>query len=344
MSQKRFHTLNQNFITITIVAYTLLIVVWLLLRIIFFDTYWPIAIVNTTAVYCFLPLPILLLATLFISKKRVAAGLFIPLIAFLIFWGALFLPQSASITERSQPTIKIMSFNILGSNKSTAELIHAVTADTPDIVGFQELSPTSINAFKSEFQNSHPYHTFDIFEPRGVGLMSRFPITAVHKIPFPPYELALHAIIDWEGQPVHIFVVHLSANNFFDNSLSQLPQLATERYGQRAYQITRLHEELAAIEAPILLLCDCNLTDTSKAYARMNSILIDSYKIAGWGLGHTLHPPGVPFRVQRIDYIWHSQEFVSTDSYVGLNGNSDHHPVIFTLMFTQFPHTSEENP
>lgn len=161
--------------------------------------------------------------------------------------------------------------------------------------------------------------------------------TAVTKFPFPPQELAIQAIVDWNGQPLHIFVVHLSANNFFDNPLAMLPQLAQERYGYRADQLSRLAEEVTAVSAPIILMCDCNMTDSSEAYAKMDSMLEDSFWQAGQGLGHTLYSKEIPFRVQRVDYVWYSDAFTAVDAIVGQHGESDHHPIISTLTLNSHP-------
>lgn len=333
MSQKSSLTPPTSIVSSICIIYSLLIIFWLCLRWLLFDRAWPLALINTTIFYFFLPLPILIVVAIYQRHKGAIIFLLVPLCVFLFFWGALFLPTLSSSLELSQG-IKVMSYNVLFSNKTPDALASSIISALPDIVGFQELTPSIIESLKTNLLAIYPYHTFDLFESQGVGLLSRHPITSATKFPFPPSDLrALHTIIDWHGQPIHVFVAHLSANNFFNNPVSQLPQLALERYGQRAIQITRLEEELRLIEEPVILMCDCNLTDTSEAYFRLEQVLNDSYRAAGWGFGHTLHPPRMPFRVQRIDYVWHSDSFTSVNSYVGLAGGSDHHPVISTLVY-----------
>ena len=227
-----------------------------------------------------------------------------------------------------------MSYNVLFSNHAPEALAHSVISASPDVIGFQELTLQIKDSLKFSLSETYPYNTFDMFGPQGVGLLSKYPILSANQLSFPPDDhRALHAVIDWHDQPVHVFVVHFSANNFFDNPLSQLPELARERYGQRADQITQLENELSLIDEPILLMCDCNFTDTSEAYSRLKQILSDSYRSTGWGFGHTLHPSNIPIRVQRIDYIWYSDSLIPVNSYVGLAGGSDHHPVISTFRY-----------
>ena len=320
--------------TTVCIAYSLLVIFWLFSRWLLFDQAWPLAIINTTIFYFFVPLPILILAALYQRHKWAIVALGLPVGVFLFFWGALFLPNPSPSTGASAQEIIAMSYNVLFSNQTPGALATSIVSASPEVIGFQELTPQIIDSLGSSLSEIYPYGTFDLFEPQGVGLLSRYPILSANKFSFPPRDnLALHTIIDWEGQPVHIFVVHFSANNFFDNSMAQLPQLALERYGQRANQITYLEKELSLIEEPIILMCDCNFTDTSEAYSRLNHVLNDSFRSAGWGFGHTLKPQGIPFRVQRIDYIWHNNNFAPINANVGLAGGSDHHPIISTLAY-----------
>jgi len=104
-----------------------------------------------------------------------------------------------------------------------------------------------------------------------------------------------------------------------------------ERFGRRAAEVSRLQAIIGDLDGPVLLMCDCNLTDTSEAYAGLNALLGDSFREAGWGLGHTSQPSGAPFPLQRIDYVWHSPDFRAVQAAVGQAGASDHRPIIAHL-------------
>ncbi len=322
---------SYQFLVIGAQVYSIFIIIWLTLRHFFADAFWPLAILNTSAMYCFTPLILLLVPVIFSRHKLAIGSLLIPIIAFVSLWGTLLIP--ARPATDSSPSLRTMTFNVLNSNTDMEKLVRAVAAGQPDVVGFQELNSRSAAAIRAHFAEEYPYATFDETAPGSVGLMSRFPITAVHRFPFPPKDLALHAEIDWNGQPIHILVAHLSSNNLFNHSLKTMPQLTRERYAQRADQVTRLEDLLDGIADPVILLCDCNFTDTSEAYGRLNTRLDDSYKKPGWGAGNTLYTQGVPFRVQRVDYVWHSSHFIALRSFVGQDGGSDHRPVVSTLSF-----------
>jgi endonuclease/exonuclease/phosphatase (EEP) superfamily protein YafD len=85
------------------------------------------------------------------------------------------------------------------------------------------------------------------------------------------------------------------------------------------------------LHEPALLLCDCNLTDTSQAYARLATFMADSFREAGWGFGHSSFSRRPPFQAQRLDYVWHSDQLAALEAAVGPDGGSDHRPVIARL-------------
>jgi Endonuclease/Exonuclease/phosphatase family len=58
--------------------YVALIALWLVLRAIFFDQIWWLALLNTFAIYLFIPLPLLLLAGLWRRHWTLVFGLAIP--------------------------------------------------------------------------------------------------------------------------------------------------------------------------------------------------------------------------------------------------------------------------
>jgi endonuclease/exonuclease/phosphatase (EEP) superfamily protein YafD len=126
-------------------------------------------------------------------------------------------------------------------------------------------------------------------------------------------------------------VVHLSPNGLGRNPVDQYVRLAQERFAQRAAEVARLEQALRALREPALLLCDCNLTDTSQAYARLATFMSDSFREAGWGFGHSSFSRRPPFQAQRLDYVWHSDRLVALEAFVGPEGGSDHRPVVARL-------------
>lgn len=320
---------SRRILTRLVDAYLMFICVWFLLRLIFFDRFWPLALLNTIAEYLFVPLPLLLIMAIWQNHRPSLFKLGMPLLIFVALFGALFLPSFSEATDDTAPTLTVMSFNVLHRNKASGAIISSIEAASPDLVGFQELEPAHAKEIVKVLHDAYPYNTFQLLEKGyNVGLLSRFPIETAARFSLPPLNQALQATVKINNERTQVFVVHLSANEFFERPISQFVPLVLDRYGRRATEVTRLQEELAYFDNPILLVCDCNLTDTSEAYAHLDELLDDTFREAGWGLGHTLQPPALPIPIQRIDYVWHSDEFAPVEAFVGADGNSDHLPVV----------------
>ncbi len=322
-----------------ITGYVTFIVLWLLLRALFFDQFWPLALLNTIAEYLFIPLPLFLLVGIWQRRWPALLLLGIPTVAFVVLFGELFWPPSARSREnRGGPLITVMSFNVLYSSQEYEAIAKSIHAASPDLVGLQELTPKNARAIAKALETEYPYSTLQTLEPgRSAGLLSRFPIQTAEWFSLPPLDIALHTTINLSGGRIHVFVVHLSANNLFDHPVGKFVPLVIQRYGQRAAEVARLREEIADLAEPVLLMCDCNLTDTSEAYAHLEGFLNDSFREAGWGFGHTIYTPGAPVPLQRLDYVWHSHDFVAVEAFVGQAGGSDHLPMVAKLELAQAP-------
>jgi vancomycin resistance protein VanJ len=306
-----------------------LIALWLLLRAIFSDQIWWLALLNTFAIYLFVPLPLLLLVSLWQRHWTLVFGLAIPTVIFFALFGTLILPKP-SATQIPNAAITAMTFNVLTSNKDTDALVHAIRAAQPDILGMQELTKSKRAALQAAFSNELPYHTFDNPNSFGnVGLMTGFPIEIARPITLPTAQPALYARLRVHDQQVHVFVAHLTPNHLFKNPAINLATAASNAFVRRAAEITFLREELRGLSSPALLLCDCNLTDTSQAHAELSAFLSDSFRETGWGLRNTNAADILP--LQRVDYVWHSAGLIAITAEVGQAGGSDHLPVIVQL-------------
>ena len=112
---------------------------------------------------------------------------------------------------------------------------------------------------------------------------------------------------------------------------SEFVAVTKDRYSQRAAEVAYLEQSIRLRTIPTIILCDCNMTDTSETYARLHAVIGDSFQERGWGFGHTLYVAAVPFPVQRVDYIWHTNELSAVDASIGPDGGSDHLPMIATF-------------
>lgn len=247
-------------------------------------------------------------------------------------WGPQWLPNFNS-NPRERDSIGIMSYNLLFSNEDGAQIEQVIRFADPAVIGFQELSRGHEDRLLSGLGADYPHNTFNL-PVRGVGLMSRYPILESSALDFPPRHLALQARIDHPDGPITVFVIHFRHNGLTETALAKMPAMWTQAYATRAAEVQQFLALVAATDGPLLLLCDCNMTETSTTYGQLAAQLQDSFRAAGWGLGYTLHPEPAPTAIERIDYIWASEHFGILTSRVLGRGGSDHHPV-FSEIFVR---------
>jgi endonuclease/exonuclease/phosphatase (EEP) superfamily protein YafD len=335
-------------------AYIGFISAWLILRSLFFDRLWWIALLNYVAIYLFIPLPVLLIISIWQRCWRLLCGLSVPLVAFILIYGSLFTPSLENPSHEQGQSFTVMSFNVQLGNLDFLPLAQAIQSANPDIVGLQEVIPELATNLVQELSQDFPYNTLIPGNSESiefVGILSRFPIRQKSSIPLPGVRyridpktqiesiepgprLGIRATIQIGEQTLQVVSVDGIHNPTFNHPIAQWAAIATDHYTQKAEEIWQLEQQLRQTGEPFLLLCDCNLVETSEAYANLARFANDSFREAGWGLGHTklsqIGPIAAPVG-QRIDYIWHSKELITLKTWVGSNGGSDHLPVIAKL-------------
>ncbi len=308
------------------------IIVWFVLRLWLFDGVWWLAVLNTIAFYLFVPLGLLFPLAVIARRWHLVAGLLLPVALLLVLFGRALLPPD---TPAPNPTIdiQVMTFNILGCNQHCDAVAQLVEAERPDIVGMQELNASSARVLSQRLAAQYPHQALpQATGVDGMGLFSRFPLREVESVALPPLNLAIRATVDLTAQPVTVLVVHLTPNLLFHTPPNQWPAYAQANYAQRKSEIARLSAVVQAEQRPVLVLCDCNLSDTSEAYQELRAVLQDTFADAGWGFGHTVLLGGLPIPLQRLDYIWRSRSWLAIAARVGeVAGGSDHRPVIATV-------------
>jgi vancomycin resistance protein VanJ len=320
---------------LVVLLYTAAILLWLLGRILSPDRPWWFALLNTYSLYCFLPLPFLFLMAFYKRERPFLLLLFAPLLTFLLQYGNLFLPSLRPAP--TTPAFTAMTFNVLFSNRQHQELAAAIRAASPDIIGLQEALDHHEQRLGAILAADYPHQRFYADERYGdVALLSRYPIEQDNDFPFPPRNYVMQAIVNIDGRRLHVFVAHLMPTGS-GTALEGMGPRVTENFGLRAAEIERLRKQMSNLDAPAVLLCDCNLTPPAATYHSLNTFLTDSFQEAGWGLGHSGIPaaPYLPnLYLSRIDYVWHSAGLTATRATIGSAGGSDHLPVTAELHFT----------
>jgi vancomycin resistance protein VanJ len=305
------------------------LLVWFILRSIFFDRFWWLALLNTFAVYLFLPIVVLMPVAIWHRRRWLIIGL---VLSCLLFVG-LFPPRlNFLFPSASQPEdLRAMTFNLLWHNRDYSKIARMIRQVNPDLIGVQELQPKELPNLLAAISSSYPYHAIhpvDRFHT--VGLFSRLPIEAVAALPEPPIERGLQATIRYQQRSIRVLVTHL-VSNYVPPGQPFIPTIARV-YRQRAAEIEWIQTAILDRPAlPTVMLCDCNLTDTSEGYQQLRRVLKDSFQERGGGLGYTRLVTKFALPIQRIDYVWHDDRWQSIDAFVGAATGSDHLPSIASL-------------
>ena len=313
------------------IGYVLLFALWFVLRLVYFDYLWWLALLNASAFFLFLPFVVLLPLALWKRRPRLLIALIVPLAIFGWLFGDLLLPHGQPVNPTG-PMITVASFNVLWTNQDYARIAESVRAAGPDIVAFQELRPEHLPAIRARLGDAFPYHAiYPVEQFHTVGMISRFPIESVTPLADPSLDRALLVRVRVGERPLAVIVAHLTRMDIFEDGVFKIAEAVDEYYALREQQVAALLSAVRDTGSPTIILCDCNLTDTSEGYATLRANLTDSFAKAGWGLGLTARISLLGTPIQRIDYIWHSADLQAINAWVGTDGGSNHFPVIAQL-------------
>ena len=308
------------------------------------DRWWWLFLLNTFAVYLFIPVPILLIIALILRRRKIWISLVPTVILTTCFYGILFLPK-LSWNSYPEQNITVMTYNVLGFNEQLVEIITAIQAAEADVVTIQELNPSLAQLIEQELTAEYPHQVLD---PQvgvcGMGIISRYPLSTVKQDLSSPYWCGKSQLLKMQFKNTPVFLVNFHAIP---------PSLLGDTEGlewtarQREQQIRMIAEFIEAYSEPVIVLGDLNAAEQSTAYNIITASLSDSWRNGGWGLGHTFPgaaSPGssrpkiggvlVPMWLVRIDYIFHSDDWETQKAWLGpWDSSSDHRPVVARLTY-----------
>ncbi len=346
MKHRVFDVLRRYLVAATWVYFTILFV-WAGAFLITGDRFPIIALTNNVALYLFAPLVMVLLIGLVTRRRELWAGLAVGIVLFIFLWGGLFLPRASSAT--SEETLTVMTYNTLGYQHDVGPIIDLLRAESPDVVFIQELNTTLQAAIEQDLAVEYPYRILDpVDDPIGMGVISKYPIReSGDSLPLSWVGVPQVLSLDWHGQDVRLINFHMWPVTFLPLKNASLNYRARE--AQALYLAD--YARVTSWETPVIAAGDANVTHLSDAYRLITDVLIDTWREAGYGLGHTFpgeyvrenNPRGIgrwrwPLWVVRIDYIFHSDQWETVDARLASsNGVSDHRAVIAELQLKSRP-------
>jgi vancomycin resistance protein VanJ len=328
----------QRIASIFILAYTALLVGWVIAHRMIGDGFWLLGLINAFAVYLFAPLPLVALVSTLARRRELWGALLIGTSLFVALFGNALLPPSPVVqADAEAPSLTVMTYNVLHSTPDATPIADNVLDANADVVVFQELTRRLERQLKQDIGARFPYRT-PVHATCGadVAVWSRYPLQVE------PVDLVLTChvrpvVIDFEGHTVRVIGIHGLSFTGLDRTSVELS------FRWRKEQIKMVLGMIDGQAEPLILLGDLNSTPAHEVYRMLSADLTDAYREAGWGLGHTFPATGnrfwgVPYpnRLVRIDHIFHSAEWRSEAAWVSeWDGSSDHLAVVARLRLAQ---------
>jgi vancomycin resistance protein VanJ len=299
---------------------------------------WP-ALLRELFPLLFVPAPFLLASVLLVRSR----GAILALVAVMALFAACSGPRIvvAGTPAVPGPKLRIFSLNVGASRHAERPdaVVRAVLSTNPDVVCLVEAPRRVQTVVDEQLGHSYPF----LATSEEIMVLSRLPIgdpergflsTGAHD--------SLQVTLGLDNLLVDVTVVHLlRADEYPGFGGDARPVLgAVRRFStdDRDRAVDGLLTRFRASRWASILAGDFNMTPTSGAYGALSRELKDAFAEVGQGFGHTypssLHPfgVGVTLPVIRIDYVWHSDDFVAADASVGPDSGSDHLPVVTDLV------------
>lgn len=306
------------------------------------DRFGVMALLNAFAPYFFFPLPVALALAAWTKRRELWIGAVVGVAVFLWLWGGLFLPKTRP-AHAGGPTLKVMTYNALGVQPFTDPAIDVIRAENADIVFLQEVNTYLAKAIQTELSGEYPYQYLDPVDGvSGMGMISKLPVQPTGD-PLPLDWVGTPQLfsLEWNGQTVTLINFHMWAAGL------GTPGAIEYNFRSREAQATTLadYARIASTRGPVIAAGDANTTDLSDSHKIIARVLIDSWREAGFGFGHTFPGsdiPGssrprlagwpVPQWLVRIDYIFHSAQWEAVEARTAkFDGVSDHRGVVVIL-------------
>lgn len=314
------------------VAYLVPLATWLALRAFVGESNGVVGMLNAAGVLWFVPLPPLLLGALLLRTRMTGGLLMLLLLVGLGIFGGEWLPALRPAVAAG-PELTVLSFNALVSNQSYDEVERLIDTHAPDVIAIQELSWGMAEALSARVGEAYPYQMLHPWgDPRGIGLMSRYPLTEGPSLTQDGWvRWGQSAIVDMEGQALLLVNVHLWPIGTTDRALFA-------RNLQRQHtQVEVLSAMVVASEMPLLVVGDFNASPTNESYVRLTNVLSDAWRQVAVGPGFTwpsgtLELYGVTAPpLLRIDYMLTRGPISPVTLQVLPPAGSDHLPLLGTF-------------
>jgi vancomycin resistance protein VanJ len=218
---------------------------WFVLRLVFFDRIWWLSLLNTNAFYLLIPVIVFLPIAIRLGLKRkiskyIIAGLMLPGILFIYFFGYLLIPpqiksklivkENSSSIDSSPTKFKAMTFNLLFKNENHSKIAQTIRSSNPDVIGLQEVQSHHIEALK-QILTEYPYVVIHpVPKYHNIAFFSRLPIESVNILPESSIERGMSIVVKIQDRLLTVIVTHLTPNYIPPEQQDQYSYQLQSRY------------------------------------------------------------------------------------------------------------------
>jgi endonuclease/exonuclease/phosphatase (EEP) superfamily protein YafD len=292
----------------------------------------------------------------FVRPVRIHIILFtVTLYGLIMHYQTQLFPRLMLLHPSQQSTFSIMTYNIMTYQPMENQLqsIEFIKEEKPDLLFLQEMDKSLRSLLKSRISKYYPYQLWadESMDYSGGVILSRFPIVSstnigIGTIYSKDQSNLNHAIINYNGQNIHLYNCHLFHGSHYFIDLVRKETNRKQRWKNFLNASLRHQGEAAKIASlvfgknePVILVGDFNNTPNSAIYHLFNDSLNNAFEKAGWGLGTTfgyksikaMIPPALDFLLfdfLRIDHIFCSHDFDIISARVYPVDGSDHRPMM----------------
>lgn len=294
---------------------------------------------------------------------------------FFNFFNFFYTAHKSDIQNKSHIKVlsfNVRTFNIRTGDKKIDkvakrnEMFAFIQAQQADIICLQEVYSDSSHKYRtvdtlSEIQKASEMHSCYTFKRKfqlyGITTLSAFPIVNKGTLSFPMSSRnpCIFTDIAIEQDTIRVYNAHfasigispedfafienISSFSFDDNnqpeldeSFRKIARRLKKAFVFRAQQIRVIAEHISQSPYPVVLCTDLNDTPSSYAYYKLTRNLNDAFLNSGKGVG-TTYNGRLPYF--RIDYIFYSDQFESSDFQTHNVKLSDHYPITTDLYLTE---------
>lgn len=302
-----------TFVQTTSTIYLVGMVFYLTLRLLFGDGFWWLALLNSFAIYTFIPAFFFFFLALFTRDWRQIIRLGLICLLGIVWFGPFFQAKQMLPSTINRTTLNVVTLTLDANQPDQDAMIEWVIANQPDLVLFQnrpaifdEGVPRLQNLLPEQYIHDHSRLT-----------LSRYPVLDANQD---------RVIINVYENQIAVYNVHFPSP-FDHEPRINVPILdVLTRYdesGQRT-QIDQLIAKLNQETIPVIVGGGFNISQHSLLYSHLTVRLRDSFRETNHGLGMTWMA-NLP--LLRSDYIWYGNGGLrALRSEVGENVGSYHLP------------------